>query len=212
MASENKPVKLKQGGNPGARPLIFLAAFTVLIGCFCNASAQRGNQSDWNVPPPLAPGTITRGDNDGRPGTSGKAALIFTDVTPAAQATSVVSVPELPPISTVPTEVNSPEQPVSEDALAALTDIPLPQVPEMPAMPGLSLQDVAEPLVTDIPMPAVPDMPPLPSEPTGSASQNTTSSGLLPLMPAVSASPVSFNGPPAEAVIWTTPAIPQIIN
>jgi hypothetical protein len=209
MASKNKTVKLKQGGKPGAGPLIFFAVFAVLICCFCNANAQRGNQSDWNVPPPLTPGTITKGDTEGRLGTSGKAALIFTDVTPAAQPTSLVSVPELPPISAVPAEVSTPEQPVAENVLA---DAPLPQVPEMPAMPGLSLQDVAEPLVTDIPMPAVPDMPPLPSEPVGSAGQNTTSSGLLPLMPAVSAPPVSFNGPPAEAVIWTTPAIPQIIN
>lgn len=213
MKSENNPVKLKQTNNADAMPLLFLVLVAALICCFGKANAQRGNQSDWNVPPPLAPGTITKGDIEGRSGTTGTAALIFTDVAPAIQPALAGVVLELPPISTTPPEVNRPERPVADNVLAGLPDIPLPNLPELPVLPDLTLQDLAEPPVTNMPMPATPDMPSLPAEPATSGGPNTPkNNGLLPLMPAVRALPISFSGPPAETIMWPTPSIPPNLN
>jgi len=189
---------------------VTIIGFFLLI-CFLNkADAQPGNQSDWNVPPPLAPGTITRGDNDGRPSNGAAAALIFTDVSAALLPSAGFSVPELPPISAVAPQVSQPSQPVG-DVLAALSDMPLPDAPDTPAMPDRTIQDAPEPPVTDIPLPAPPDLPAPPPEPAGSAIQNNGNTGVLPLMPAVD-SPVLLTAPPAPQTFWTTPPVPQNID
>lgn len=212
MRSENKPVILGPAGETSGLPVYFIIVLVSLTCCFGTASAQRGNQSDWNVPPPLAPGTITKGDTEGRPGSSGVATLTFTDVAAAIQPVAGVPILELAPISTTPPDANNPGQPATDNVLAALPDIPTPEVPELPAMPERTLQDLPEPLATDIPIPDAPDMPPLPAEPAVPAAPNTRSTGLLPLMPELPVQPGSFSGPPAEAILWTIPAVPQTID
>lgn len=56
------------------------------LGGLSNTMAQsRNNQSDWNVPPPLTPGTITKGNTHGS-GSAGKPiVLTLTDIPVIAQ-------------------------------------------------------------------------------------------------------------------------------
>lgn len=211
MRSNYKTACEKRDRRSGGLPLSFIMIFALVMCLFGKASAQRGNQSDWNVPPPLAPGTITKGDAEGRAGNAGAAALTFTDVPAGIQPLAAVGVPELPALSATPPDVNQPQQPEPGEVLAALSDVPVPEIPEMPAMPERTIQDAPEPPMTEIPMPTAPDMPPIPPEPSGSAISNTGNAGLLPLIPEVSA-PATFTGPAAGTILWNTPGVSPAID
>ncbi|WP_169927051.1 hypothetical protein [Mucilaginibacter auburnensis] len=186
--------------------------FAVLFFCFITnvSRAQVANQSDWNVPPPLAPGTITKGDAEGRAGSRSTAVLRISDVTATVQPAAPYSVPELAPVSTTPPATNQPEQPASE-MIAALPDTPLPEAPETPQMPDRTMQDAPEPPLAAVPMPAAPELPAPPQMPTGSANSVTTNNGLFPLMPAVS-QPTQLTPPPAATILWKTPGVPESVN
>nr|WP_294793888.1 hypothetical protein [uncultured Mucilaginibacter sp.] len=210
MRPNYKEANARVDRRPGCFLMPFILVF--LIGtCFFNkANAQRGNQSDWNVPPPVAPGTITKGDATGSAGNSGAVALPFADVPAGVQPVAAVSVLQLAPISATPPDASQPQQPETADILVAFSGIPLPEMPEMPNMPDRSLQDMPEPISGNMPMPLAPDMPPIPPEPVGSVAPNTRDTG-LPLIPKVSL-PVTFSGPPIGTVLWSTPGVPQTID
>jgi hypothetical protein len=211
MRSYYKSAHAKRDWRSDGLPVFFIVVFVFVMCLFGKANAQRGNQSDWNVPPPLAPSTITKGDVDGRAGSPGAAVLAFTDVPAGIQPLAPVGVPDLPALTATPPEASQPQQPESGEVLAALQDVPVPEIPEMPAMPERSMQDVPEPPMTDTPMPTAPDMPPIPAEPAGNAAPTTGNTGLLPLMPEVSA-PATFTGPAVGTTLWNTPGVPPAIN
>lgn len=190
--------------------MTFLLAVVLLIFYSEAAYAQRGNQSDWNVPPPLPPGSITKGDTEGRPGNGGSAALTIMDVTAVLQPVISVSIPELPPISTTAPDASQPKQPAG-DMIAALPDTPLPEMPETPEMPNRTLQDTPEPPLTTVPMPAVPELPAPPKAPVGGANPVQANNNGIPLMPEVT-EPLKLTPPPAGNILWSSPGVPEIIN
>jgi len=211
MRSYYKQARTEKAGMPKSLVVFFILLCMAIIGFGDVANAQRTNQSDWNVPPPLAPGTTTKGDIDGRAGNSGVAVLAFVDVPTAIQAAAAAPFIELAPVSITPPGANQPQQPEPVEVLAALPDVPVPEIPEMPGMPERTIQDMPEPIVIDLPMPTAPEMPPAPKEPTGNAIQNISTSGLLPLMPEVNA-PAVIVGPPPGSTLFTTPGVPQTID
>ncbi len=193
------------------RVLVSVIIVFLIYACFFNkANAQSSNQSDWNVPPPVAPGTITKGNVEGRAGNTGTVALPFADVPAGVQPVAAVSVLQLAPISATPPDASQPQQPETADVLIAFSGIPMPEMPEVPNMPDRSLQDMPEPISGNMPIPLAPDMPPIPPEPVGSVAPNTRDTG-LPLIPKVSL-PVTFSGPPIGTVLWNTPGVPQTID
>jgi len=187
-----------------------LLTATLLIILSGKATAQRGNQSDWNVPPPLAPGSITKGDTEGRPGNNGTAILTITDVTAAIQTAGSFTVPELAAISTIAPAANQPEQP-GREMIAALSDTPLPEIPEAPQLPERTIADAPEPPVAPVPLPEVPELPEPPQAPVGVANTTGPNTGILPLMPDV-AQPAPLSEPPSGSILWNTPGLPEVMN
>ncbi len=188
----------------------FLLAVVLLIFYSEVAYAQRGNQSDWNVPPPLPPGSITKGDTEGRPGNGGSAALTIMDVAAVLQPVISISVPELPPIGITAPDASQPKQP-SGEMIAALPDTPLPEMPETPEMPNRTLQDAPEPPLTTVPMPAAPELPTPPKAPVGVVNPAQPANNAIPLTPEIT-TPLKLTPPPAGAILWSSPGVPENIN
>ncbi|MDR3695417.1 hypothetical protein [Mucilaginibacter sp.] len=189
--------------------IVTLIAFSISLN---TAAAQVHNLSDWNVPPPLPPGTITRGNTTGKPATAKPTILTPVDIPiPAQPAAPPVKMPYLAAIITTPPFAASPGGPDKLSIDPEDPDIPLPDAPDAPSLPQQTLQDKPTPEVIDLPLPASPEMPPLPQEP---ASSGQTSPGklLIPLMPEV-LSLKSPSLPPGNApMYWPTPAIPGDIS
>lgn len=188
-------------------PVLLLAAMSV---CVNRTLAQsRNNQSDWNVPPPLVPGTINKG-NISKSGSAGKQpTLNITDVPAVSQpAVAPVQMPVLAVILTTPPPVNMPDQPVIVGQ-PGLPDIPSPEAPEVPSLPKQTLKDVpvAASVLIDLPLPESPEMPPQPTAPAPSG-VSTVLKGSIPVMPGVfDAFPFSLN--PGDVAPWSVPLIPE---
>ncbi|WP_162996448.1 hypothetical protein [Mucilaginibacter celer] len=187
-----------------------MAAITV---CVNRTVAQtRNNQSDWNVPPPVIPGTITKGSTNKNGAANNKQiTLTLTDVPVVSQpAVSPVPVPVLAAVSTTPPPVNAPDQPLTGQD--GLPDIPSPDAPEAPALPKQSLKDlpVATSSMIDLPLPESPELPPAPTEPTPSGVSGI-SNGSVPLMPNLFDSfPLSLNS--ADVIPWSVPVLPESLS
>ncbi|RYY34151.1 MAG: hypothetical protein EOP46_14355 [Sphingobacteriaceae bacterium] len=189
------------------RLLFMLMALT---GSFSTAIAQRANQSDWNVPPPLAPGNITKGDAEGKSSGSNKAVLTLTDVAATSQPdAAAIELDLLAAISTISPQVTTPGQPT----IAGYTggEVPMPGAPETPELPKQTPQDAVITQATELPMPDEPEMPDFPTEPAATA-QGNTSKGMLPLLPEVGSSP-GLSLPKSDVInSWPVPGIPESVN
>ena len=188
--------------------------FTLLIvaGSLGRATAQRGNLSDWNVPPPLPPGSITKGNTTGR-GAKGKLITLSpSDVpVPKMPGTGPVQLPLLAAISSTPLALGVDDQPVITDGNAGFLEIPLPAAPDAPAMPQRSIQDVQLPQVIDLPEPTAPELPPIPAEPisSGKIKSNRVTA---PVMPDVLGAP-TFSIPSGFGFYaWPIPGIPENVT
>lgn len=186
----------------------------IVTGIVCTVnpvSAQvRSNQSDWNVPPPLPPGTLPKANTITKGATGQPVTLTIGDVpTLTLPAISPVQMPALAAISTTSPVVAPPEQPAILEMQTGLPEIPSPEAPEAPSLPKQSLHDAEVPVVIDLPIPASPDLPPAPAEPSSSSGQPGNTGGTLPVIPEV----LSLFGPAAPPAgtfePWPTPGIPE---
>lgn len=189
----------------------FVITFVMTFFLFVNAFAQRGNQSDWNVPPPLAPGSVTKGTTEGRSGNSGTATLTITDAPHVSLPEAVTQGMDIAPVSRVAPEVAAPQQP-DVAANIGTADMPMPASPEAPSMPELTLKDTPVPSVVNIPMPQAPDLPPAPAQPIPGPLTGPVNTGNIPLTPSIAHQMVSFVAPPGLTGIWATPELPASIN
>lgn len=201
-----KTGKIRSGGK-----LLRILIFTLIAfaGCLNQAMAQKFNLSDWNVPPPLPPGTTTKGNTTGKAATGKSAVLTLSDIRGVSlPAAPPVQVPVLAAVSTTSPSVNSPGQPTLLDAGAGLPDIPSPDAQDASQLPKQSLHDEVVSSIVDLPIPQEPEMPVFPAEPTAST-QTTTAKSFIPLMPGV----ISLPSPslPSDDGInpWSSPGIPD---
>jgi len=204
----------RTGGIKGRGKLLPVLIVTLIaVTCFLNpASAQKNNLSDWHVPPPLPPGSITKGATTGKSATGKPVILTLSDV-PAASlpAGPAVKLPMLAAISTTSPLVNSPDQPIILGVDAGLPEIPLPGAPDAAPLPKQSYQDTQIPAGTDLPVPAAPEMPAFPPEPTPTG-QTTGVKASIPLTPdVVSLLPFSLHAG-GGLVTWSTPGITENIS
>lgn len=191
-------------------PILLLAAMAV---CANRTVAQtRNNQSDWNVPPPLTPGTINKGNANKSGAANKQASLNITDVQVVSQpAVSPVQARVLAAISTTPPPVSTPDLPVIT-GLPGLPPIPSPDAPDAPPLPKQNVKDasVASSTLIDLPLPESPELPPAPVAPTPSP-VSATSKGSIPVMPGIfDAFPLSLN--PEDVAPWSVPLIPESIT
>lgn len=181
----------------------------VVWGCLDNAIAQsRNNQSDWNVPPPLTPGTITKGNTRQGNGSAGKpVVLTLTDIPVVSQPfVSATQGPVLAAIGSTPPMVDAPDQPVISET-AGFPEIPSPEAPETPHLPKQTIQDIQFSSVMDLPLPESPELPPSPVEPTISGQVNVIK-GLIPVMPDITGT-VLLLQPSENLMPWAIPEIPE---
>ena len=192
---------------------VVLMAFLAVAGPFNRALAQRHNASDWNVPPPLPPGSLTKGNTTGKPATVTPPIVLALADIPSVTLFSGpgVTVPDLPPLSTTPPAINSPDQPTILGIMASLPEIPLPFFPDLPPLPQRFLQDEQTPRVADVPMPAMPEMPAFPAEPTPSG-QIINIQTPVPVTPDVAGEPYFSLHPGGEMTVWSTPGIPENVS
>ncbi|MBB3057051.1 hypothetical protein [Mucilaginibacter gotjawali] len=173
-----------------------------------SATAQARNLSDWNVPPPLPPGSSTKGNTTGKPATAKSILLIPGDIPiPSQPAAPPVKMPYLAAIVTTSPFAASPGQPYKLSIDVEGPDIPLPGAPDAPPLPQQTMQDKPAPEVIDLPAPPPPDMPPLPQQPASSG-QTTPGKLPLPLMPEVLSLQSPLLPPASAPMYWPTPAIP----
>jgi len=173
-------------------------------------SAAQNNQSDWNVPPPLAPANTAKAGTANGKSTNGKSVVLTLTNIPAVSlsATPAAQLPALAAVSSTPPVVSAPDQPAVSGVLLGLPEIPMPSAPLEPNMPQQTLHDAIIPSNIDLPLPAEPDLPPFPAEPKSSG-QIQSLKTFLPLMPGL----VSLPAPslPANAIFssWSIPGIPE---
>ncbi|WPV01138.1 hypothetical protein SNE26_05080 [Mucilaginibacter sp. cycad4] len=174
-----------------------------------HAVAQnRNNQSDWNVPPPLTPGTITKGNTRGNSSAGKPIVLTLTDIPVVAQPfVSSTQMPVLAAIGSTPPVVDAPGQPEINGATAGLPEIPSPEAPETPQLPKQTMQDLQFSSVIDLPLPESPELPPSPVEPTVSGQVNIIK-GPIPVMPDITGT-VPLLQPSGNLIPWSIPEIPE---
>jgi hypothetical protein len=181
----------------------------IVLGCLDHANAQnRNNQSDWNVPPPLTPGTITKGNTPGNAAAGKPVVLTLTDIPVLPQpVVPATQMPVLAAIGSIPPVVAAPDQPNINGAVAGLPEIPSPEAPEAPHLPKQTMQDLQLSSVMDLPLPESPELPPFPVEPTASGKINMIK-GPVPVMPDI-AGTIPIVQPPGDLTPWSIPQIPD---
>lgn len=185
----------------------------VVLGCTDLAKAQsRSNQSDWNVPPPLTPGTINKGNTPHGNGSVAKpVVLTLSDIPVVSQPfVSATEAPLLAAIGTTPPVVDAPDQPNINDVVSGLPEIPSPDAPETPRLPKQTMQDLQFSSVIDLPLPESPELPPSPVEPSVSGQVNMIK-GPIPVMPEITGTVLLLQ--PSESLTpWSIPEMPESEN
>ncbi len=170
------------------KPVVILLLITLTLGVFGSFAQTKGNFSDWNVPPPLPPGTT------GSKGIAGNT-IAFTPL-PAnlplltLPATGEIVLSPLAPVLTLSPAIATPDQPLFPDANDKLPEIPMPDAPDAPPMPQTVPGDQLTTPGTDLPDVISPDLPAFPKMPDVTADKPADKRYPLPLMPAVVTPPV----------------------
>ena len=201
------PQKTKQVKDRSKSLRVLILTLIALAGWFNQASAQKNNLSDWNVPPPLLPGNTAKGNAAGKNGKS--ILLTLSDIKGVALPLAPpIQLPVLAAIATTSPLVNSPGQPVISNGGDNLPEIPSPETPDAPPLPKQNYQDASTSTVTDLPIPTEPELPVFPKEPSPSA-QKTTVKGGLPLMPGVLSLPSPSIPSGDDLPVWTIPDLEE---
>ncbi|QEM10989.1 hypothetical protein [Mucilaginibacter rubeus] len=180
-----------------------------VLGSMDHATAQsRYNQSDWNVPPPLTPGTITKGNTLGGSSAGKPIVLTLTDIPVVSQPfVSATQAPALAAIGTNPPVVDAPGQPNIDGVGTGLPEIPAPEAPETPHLPKQIMQDLQFSSVIDLPVPESPELPAASVEPTVSGKINMIK-GPVPVMPEIT-DVMPVLQPTDDINPWSIPQIPE---
>jgi hypothetical protein len=187
--------------------IIVFVAISLLAGAGSAIAQVKGDFSDWNVPPPVPPGTQPKQPNN----KSNSPAVQQTDVpAPAQPVTGPVKLPELGPVITTYLTVTSPEQPAIDNPAAFNELMPLPAMPDGIDPPRQAPQDKATQGATDMPQPVAPESPPLPPMPVADGSSTNERSPKLPIVPMMesNASIGVVPGSQFPFTMWPVPGIP----
>jgi hypothetical protein len=175
------------------------------------AFSQKGDFSDWNVPPPLAPGTIPKGPVTVKPAVLQLPADLQA---PGFPSITDIKLAALTPILLTAPDVPAPAQPEFPALPFQTPDIPLPQVPVALDLPKQAPRDEVIEDVTDMPSPAIPEMPNLPNLPDVQPDNSTGEKLKLPIVPALIKQPATGALPEYAFPFtdWPVPAIPLNVH
>jgi hypothetical protein len=208
LYSQKKTERIR--GRTKLLPILILTL--IALACSLNeAMAQKGNLSDWNVPPPLPPRNLPKG-NTGKLVPGKPIVLTLKDI-PAISLPPgpAVQMQALAAIATTSPLVNAPDQPTILGIETQLAEIPLPGAPDALPLPQQSPQDVSVTATFDLPVPESPEMPVSATEPTPSG-QTSTAKGPLPVMPDVMNQPSPVLPQGDGPAIWSTPGILENVS
>ncbi|MDP9077568.1 MAG: hypothetical protein M3O71_09120 [Bacteroidota bacterium] len=192
------------------KKVIYVLLLLGFIAVSLTASAQNGDFSDWNVPPPMPPGRMNKTITPGKLKTTVVVPVVDLPSFPLPK-TAGVKLGKLAPVSSEIPEVAIPKQPAFPTTPTLLAEIPLPDVPEAPGLSGQAPQDKINNDVIDIPVPEAPDMPDMPKAPivTSSSSAAPVEIPVTPLLPTQVAPVMSTDFPFTD---WLLPLIPVSTN
>ena len=183
-----------------------LMVVSLCLGAQYAFSQVKGDFSDWNVPPPVPPGTIPKG------AITNKQLAIQPPVdvpAPSLQFPANVRLTALAPVIETALDVPAPTQPAFGPLPFAVPDMPLPEVPAALAPPKPAPHDEVIEGLTEMPDVPVPDLPPAPKIPEAGTLPPSTEILKLPIMPGIIPQPdisVPTNSFPFN--LWPAPAIP----
>jgi hypothetical protein len=191
-------------------PVIILLLITLMGSQYAEAQVKSGNFSDWNVPPPLPPGTMAKGV------VPHKTTLIMplTDLPPVSLPhTEQVKLAQLPPVTLTPPAVPAPYEPAFPVTPTALPDMPVPLTPEAINLPQNIPPDQLTKVSTDMSDPPDPAMPDLPKTPDITSAKFPDTPTPLPVMPGVPQQPVPAMPPDIFPFTeWQIPSIPLAVR
>lgn len=192
------------------KKILILLMLVSLAGITGRTYAQTGDRSDWNVPPPLPPGTVPKG---AVPGKAGKAATVVPVVDvpqPAMPKLGEVELAALSPVSLIIPVAAVPYQPAFPSLPFETPEIPVPAVPETIDLPKQAPADEITGATTDFPEPQAPEMPATPNAPltTGKGPVETFK---VPLTPGLLQQPV-VNDLPGTSFPFTEWSVLPIVS
>ena len=165
------------------RKIFIILLFTALACVSLGGYAQTGDRSDWNVPPPVPPGSIPKG---AVPGKGGKTTITpaTTNVTqPGLPKLGAAKLANLPPVSLILPVVITPGQPAFPLMPFDVPAIPLPDVPDAIDLPKQAPVDEVTTDEAAFPEPTAPEMPAMPAAPLTNTDKNTVAPFKVPLTP-----------------------------
>ncbi len=194
------------------KSFIILLLVTLTWGVLGSSAQTKGNFSDWNIPPPLPPGTT--GSKGGTGNTIALTPLPADLPSLTLPASDDIALSPLPPVLTFSPAIAAPDQPLFPDANDKLPDIPMPDAPDAPPMPQTVPGDQLTTLSTGLPDVASPDLPAFPKIPDATADKSAYKRYPLPLMPAVITPPVPKISSPVEFPYtgWFVPPVPSNVH
>jgi len=189
------------------KKFIIIWMFVTLFSGAELAFAQvKSDFSDWNVPPPVPPGTINK--------QTSKNYIAITppsDVPiPAQPVSGSVKLPDPGPVITTFLNVDAPSQPTMPPGSVKTDDIPDPTAPNALNPPERPPGDQAADGAIDMPNPQAPELPAFPSTPGISGNDPNEKTPKIPVTPVLIKPAVTgnFSVQQFPYIIWVMPKIP----
>jgi len=182
--------------------ILLLLGFAAITG---PSFAQQKDFSDWNVPPPVPPGSMAKG---GTPPKATIAAPVIDVPHFALPKIAAVKISKLDPVLTTAPKVVIPGQPAFPATPFLVDAIPLPEIPEALSLPNKVPQDKAGTDFADLPEPEAPDMPDMPKSPDAITGKFSGVPAKIPATPLLPTQVVPFISTDFPFTEWPLPPIP----
>ena len=187
--------------------IIVLSVVTLFSGAEHAFAQVKSDFSDWNVPPPIPPGAISKQANK-----NNVAITPPSDVqVPAQPISGPVKLPDPGVVITTFLNVDIPGQPTPPPGSVKTDVTPDPTAPDALNPPDHPPGDQADDGATDMPNPPAPELPAFPSIPDNSSGISNEKTPKLPVAPVLikPAFSSNFSGELFPYIIWVTPGVPN---
>jgi hypothetical protein len=194
--------------------ILFLLPAAIALGvqtAFSQQVPYKSDFSDWNVPPPVPPGTVPKGTVKNKNVVLRLPADVPVPVLKFDAALKLTASAQV--LHTAP-DVAAPDQPEFPDFPFKVVAIPLPLIPKSIELPQNEPRDEVSEDITNMPDPKEPDMPDLPKKPDVQEGTSGDISVRLPLVPFLLKQPVPevTSGQLFPFDEWPVPSLPGSLH